>query len=453
MAAPFARFRPDVSMPGLLTTVRTAFDKVNDKRRQASVQYSMSDSLMAGLAIFSLKYPSLLMFDQHARSSEPVSNHNLRTLFGLSQVPCDSQMRAILDPVNPSELRGAFRAIHSGLQRSNSLKDFQLFNGKLLLSIDGTGTFSSTRISCKHCCVKKPKRNQKSDEGSEFYHQMLGAVIVHPERSTVLPLDFEPITRADGSNKNDCERNAGKRLIASLAAQYPKRGFIVIEDALAANGPHLKTLIEHRMDFIIVAKPGSNAALFETLDQRMKQGELQAWETVDEKTGLLRGYRICEQVPLNNTHTELLVNCLEYYEIDRQGKEHNWQWISSLQITPENAEQIMRAGRARWKIENETFNAAKNQGYHMGHSYGHGKQYLSSVLGGLMFLAFLIDQVQESFCRVFGEIRIHHKSRRNLWERLRAAFTTVKASEWEGFMRFWHKPGDFAFEIPSDRPT
>ena len=87
MAAPSARFRPDVSLPGLLATVRSAFDKVSDKRRQASVQFSMPDTLMAGLAIFTLKYPSLLMFDQHARSSEPVSNHNLRTLFGLDRVP------------------------------------------------------------------------------------------------------------------------------------------------------------------------------------------------------------------------------------------------------------------------------------------------------------------------------------------------------------------------------
>ena len=209
-------------MPGLLATVRGAFNTVSVKRRQAGVQFSMPDTLMAGLAIFTLKFPSLLMFDQHARSSEPVSNHNLRTPFGFDRVPSDSQLRAILDPVSPSKLRGAFRAIHSGLKRSNSLKQFQWLDGELLLAIDGTGTFASTRVSCKHCCVKKAKRTQKPDEGPEYYHQMLGAVIVHPELGTVLPLDFEPITRTDGSGKNDCERNAGKRLIASIAGQVPQ---------------------------------------------------------------------------------------------------------------------------------------------------------------------------------------------------------------------------------------
>ena len=35
--------------------------------------------------------------------------------------------------------------------------------------------------------------------------------------------------------------------------------------------------------------------------------------------------------------------------------------------------------RARWKIENETFNTLKNQGYHFEHNYGHGEQHLSVV--------------------------------------------------------------------------
>ena len=54
----------------------------------------------------------------------------------------------------------------------------------------------------------------------------------------------------------------------------------------------------------------------------------------------------------------------------------------------------MRAGRARWKVENETFNTLKNQGYHFEHNYGHGQQHLSVVLAMLMMLAFLLDQVQ-----------------------------------------------------------
>lgn len=116
-------------------------------------------------------------------------------------------MREILVPVNPSSLRPAFRALHSSLQCGNVLKKFSWNDDKYLLSMDGSGLFASSTISCQHCCVKKRK------SGDEFYHQLLAADIVHPELKRALPLDFEPITRRDGNTKNDCERNAGKRLL------------------------------------------------------------------------------------------------------------------------------------------------------------------------------------------------------------------------------------------------
>jgi RNase P protein component len=384
--------------------------------------------------MFSLKYPSLLQFDQGTRQDDPV-RHNLRTLYGVSEAPCDTQMRSILDPVEPRRLRPAFRALHSALQRGNALKDYAYLEDAYLLSIDGTGVFSSSRVSCPHCCEKNTKH------GPEYYHQLLAAVIVHPARRTVLPVDFEPITRADGAKKNDCERNAAKRLLASVAAQYPKRRFIVVEDALAANGPHLQALQQHQMDFIIVAKPGGNSTLFETVQQRLQQGLCTEWEEVDESTGDTRGYRFSEHVPLNQTHPDLAVNFLEYWEVDAKGQERVWSWITNLAVSRDNAEALMRAGRARWKIENETFNTLKNQGYHFEHNFGHGKQYLCSTLAGLMLLAFLIDQIQEHACRVFQRARERYQSRRYLWEKFRALFLMAYAPNWEALMSAWADPG------------
>ncbi len=61
----------------------------------------------------------------------------------------------------------------------------------------------------------------------------------------------------------------------------------------------------------------------------------------------------------------------------------------------------MRGGRARWRIENKTFNTLKNQGYHFEHNYGHGDQNLATVLVLLMFLAFTVDQIRQQCCRFF----------------------------------------------------
>ncbi len=136
-------------MAGLLATVRDAFDTVPDTRRAANVNFTMSDTLSSALAMFSLKYSSLLHFDSDMRADAGTVRHNLKTLFGVAQAPCDTQIREILDPVDPALLRPAFRALHSTLQRGSVLTKFAWDDNKYLLSIDGTGLFASSTISCQ----------------------------------------------------------------------------------------------------------------------------------------------------------------------------------------------------------------------------------------------------------------------------------------------------------------
>lgn len=59
---------------------------------------------------------------------------------------------------------------------------------------------------------------------------------------------------------------------------------------------------------------------------------------------------------------------------------------------------MMRGGRARWRIENETFNTLKNQGYHLEHNFGLGEKYLSLIFFSVMMLSFLVDQLQDCCC-------------------------------------------------------
>jgi len=428
MAAPQPRLRQTLSAPGLLAGVRRVISKIPDHRtREKRVKIPLVDATMSALAVFGLKFPSLLQFDQH-RASEPTLRHNLSTLYGVENAPCDSQMREILDPLDPVLLRPAFRILHSELQRANALRLFDYLGGYYLLSIDGTGQYSSSKVSCPHCCVKHAGTDKE-----QYYHQLLGAVIVHPDQKIVLPLDVEPITRADGDNKNDCERNAAKRLLRHVAEQYPQRCFIVIEDALGANAPHIRELQRHGMRYIIGVKSLGNKTLFDTVQQCLCANECTERE-VEGKDGTIMGYRYVNQVPLNNSHPELLVNYLEHWEIDAQGNERLWSWVTDIEVTRTNAEQIMKAGRARWKIENETFNTLKNQGYHFEHNYGHGKQYLSSTFAFLMMLAFLIDQIQELCCRLFQQARARLHSRRALWERIRQLFCIFRIESWKALL-------------------
>lgn len=412
MVLPSKKARKHLSADGLFERIRSGFDQIPDLR-SGQPEISLGDALMSALAMFSLKDASLLAFDERRR--DPTDN--FRTIYGIRRVPCDTQMRALLDPVDPESLRPLFVDVFRCLQRGKVLEDFVFLNGSYLLSLDGTGYFSSSKIQCPSCLVKHHRGG-----GITYHHQMLGATLVHPDLKQVIPLAPEPIIQQDGSAKNDCERNATRRWLKRFRQEHPHLPVIVVEDALSANAPHLRDLADARMRYIIGVKPGDHAFLFQRLRDADDAGQTQHLTQVDPDTGVVHHFRWHHQVPLNEANLDMLVNVLEYWEIHADGTIQYFSWITDLPLTPDTVFDVMRGGRARWKIENETFNTLKNQGYHLEHNYGHGAQNLSVVLAMLMMLAFLVDQVQQHCCPAFQAARNRYRTKRHLWERIRHLF-------------------------------
>jgi hypothetical protein len=406
------KVRKELSADALFQRLRAGFDEVPDSRsKDASI--SMGDALMSAFAMFSLKDPSLLAFDK--RRHDP--NDNFRAIYGIQCVPCDSQLRAILDPVDPTCLRPMYVDVFRRLQRGKALEDFVYLHGHYLISLDGTGYFSSSTIQCASC-LEKHHRN-----GAVTYsHQMLGAVLVHPDHKEVIPLAPEPIIKADGDAKNDCERNATRRWLQRFRQEHPHLPIIVIEDALAANAPHLRDLREANASFIIGVKPGDHAFLFKRLHAAAEAGQTPTLTLNDAVTGILHHFRFQRDMPLNESNPDMRVNVLEYWEIHADGKVQHFSWITDLPLTPDTVYPVMRGGRARWKIENETFNTLKNQGYNLEHNYGHGNKNLSVVLALLMMLAFLVDQTQQWCCPLFKAAWKKMGTKCHLWEQIRNLF-------------------------------
>ena len=276
---------------------------------------------------------------------------------------------------------------------ARSSNDFVYLDGYYLVSLDGTTYFSSAKIHCPSCLVKHHRGG-----GVTYSHQLLGATLVHPDLKEVIPLAPEPIIQQDGQTKNDCERNATRRWLKQFRHEHPHLPVIVVEDALSANAPHLQDLREARAHFIIGVKPGDHAFLFEHLQARTRPARCRSSPSSIRRRASCIIF-VLQCVPLNESHADELVNVLEYWEIHPDGTVQHFSWITDFLLTPENVWDIMRGGRARWKIENETFNTLKNQGYHLEHNYGHGEQNLSVVLALLMMLAFLVDQVSNGVVR------------------------------------------------------
>jgi hypothetical protein len=415
-----------MSARGMLDIAYKDFQKIADpikirrKSQNGQNQITLTDCLMSGLALFSLKYPSLLQFDKDSREGGCI-RHNLKTLYHVDHPPSDTYMRERLDEIDPAHLRLPFKDIFAAFQRSKELEKYEFLDGQFLLSCDGTGFFSSTEVMCKNCCQKSHQNGSVS-----YYHQMMCAVIAHPDYETIIPLCPEAIKKEDGSEKNDCERNASERLLRHIRREHPHLKLICTQDAIASNGPYIRLLGELDMRYIIVVKPDGNTSLFEEL----KGTSLEKHTYTDEYYSY--EFKFTNKVPLNDTHANLEVNYFEVKICDKAGKmQYHNSWITDIPITKHNVHRLCQGGRAKWKIENETFNTLKNQGYNFEHNYGHGSTHLSTVLALLMMLAFLIDQVQQSSCGLFQGALKKMTSRARLWGRMRAYFTTLEISSWQ----------------------
>ena len=136
---------------------------------------------------------------------------------------------------------------------------------------------------------------------------------------------------------------------------------------------------------------------------------------------------------LNKSNLDLKVNMLEYRCTNPKGKETTFSWVTDISLSKTNVMKISKAGRARWKIENETFNTLKNLGYNFEHNYGHGKKYLSTVFCMLMMLVFLIDQVQEVCCSLFQRCKKFVGTYKGLWATMQTLFRYMHFSNWEIF--------------------
>ena len=136
------KMRKHLNADAMFKAIRQDLDKIPDHRAKNS-RIPLGDLLMSGFAMFSLKDPSLLAFDKR-RCEEPESLHGV---YGVGVIPCDSQMRAGLDPLSPSSLRQPFLTLFHYAQRGKALEKFKWLDDHYLLALDGTGIYSSENVS------------------------------------------------------------------------------------------------------------------------------------------------------------------------------------------------------------------------------------------------------------------------------------------------------------------
>ena len=339
--------------------------------------YTMADIGLSAFSIFFMGSPSFLA---HQRAlQEGLGRSNCETLFAMSAIPSDNYIRLMLDGAPTAAFDGLFM---QAIEAAGPLTPFQCLDGRVPIALDWTEHFCSRKIKCAQCSTRR-----RADGGTEYFHAFLGASMVAPGHKQVLPLPPEFIAPQDGAEKQDCERNAAKRWLARHGAGLAHLQPVYLGDDLFACQPIVAAIHDAGGNFILTCKSTSHQTVAEYLHGAELQEHRQAVCKRGKRTTTI--YRWLNAVPLRGTDDAILVNWFSIEILNAKGKRTYYNsFVTDLAVTPDSVAELAACGRARWKIENETFNVLKTNGYNLEHNFGHGKKTLASVLVTLNLLAF-----------------------------------------------------------------
>ena len=413
--------------------LRKVFAGLPDRRTGSNLSYSMEDIGMSAFSVFFTQSPSFLA---HQKTMERTrGGNNAESFFGIERIPCDNQIRALLDHVPPETLFPVYDHIYDALREHGILERFTGIHGSLLLALDGTWYHSSEKVHCSRCSTLEHKSGAIT-----YYHSAVTPVLVAPGQPEVVALRPEFIVPQDGHNKQDCEVAAAKRWLDQNAARYRCAGPVtLLGDDLYAHQPLCRRALLHDLHFLFVCKPESHKTLYDwvgllqpgpdlgTLRLQSKSGS--QWHT--------HSYRWANGVPLADGDDALKVNWCEVTVSDKKdGVLYRNAWITDWAINEGNVQSMAASGRARWKIENENNNTLKTKGYHLEHNFGHGKKHLSSLLATMNILAFLFHTVLSFSDNRYRLVRAALPSRATFFQHMNALSHYLRFPSWNGLLRF-----------------
>jgi hypothetical protein len=406
-----------------------------DSRTGQNCFHTMADIASSAFAVFFTQCPSFLSFQQNMEKTS--GRNNARSLFQIECIPCDNHIRQRLDPIEPSHLFNFFDDLHQGFEDAGLLEAMRAVKQTRLIALDGTWYFSSQskNVHCPNCSCLRHAEGQIT-----HFHSAITPVIVSPAHSQVLPLRPEFITPQDGQVKQDCEINAAKRWLAAHAERYSTGNDTLLGDDLYAHQPFCRQVLLHNFHFLFTCKPSSHPHLsgwvealqpgrdLQMLKLRVK-GRSNRWEHYQ--------YRWANNVPLTEGADAMKVNWCELTITDAQGAIlYRNAFITDWEMTAENVSGLIAAGRARWKIENESNNVLKTKGYHLEHNFGHGKKHLSSLLLTMNLLAFALHTFLEVTDASYQRVRAAVGARRKFFQHLEAVTAYWLFENWEKLMDF-----------------
>lgn len=380
-------------------------EEMEDPRNQSYITYTQSD--LGYLAILKNVCSQYSMRQMEENFNEEICIDTLRILSGdknLDEMPHYDTLNYYLERLSPTCLSDLRKKMITSLIRGKHFNRGRLLGKYWRVILDGTGLFYFKEKHCENClCTTK-----KDEEGHSikmYYHKVLEAKLVLSDR-IILSLATEFIeNESEDISKQDCETNAAKRLLERLKKEYKRLPICIQGDALYATEPMMKMCRENGWQYLFTQKETRQKLIAENYEF-LEEGKD---KTVVKNIGKELGTgKYANHVEVYAGKAEVM-NVYEYqYICKEKGKEIliRFQWISSIELTKRNLEEMVTAGRGRWKIENEGFNNQKNGLYRIEHinsrnSNAMKNHYLFTQIADILMQLYiawnpLVEEIQQS---------------------------------------------------------
>lgn len=298
---------------------------------------------------------------------------NLCMILGIEEkefLPHYVTINECLEKLDTEELQKFRKQIIIKLLRKRSFENARFLSKYWQVIVYATQLFCFKEKNDEHC-LRKTIHKGTIDEKTYYYHNVLEAKIVLGG-NLIISIATEFIENENEDvEKQDCERNAFKRLAKKLKKDYPRLPICILGDSLYACDPVFQICQKNNWSYLFRFKDGSIPTLAREFHTIIEMGENEE-KTVDEESTYKRknheNIRHVIKWVLELDYADHTLTVMEL-KIEVDGKpQGSFQWVTNMQIRGKTAWEFAQTGRKRWKIENEGFNIQKNHRYDIEHA-------------------------------------------------------------------------------------
>jgi hypothetical protein len=205
-----------------------------------------------------MQSPSCVAYQRQLPASK--GRKNAQTLLSVQPIPCDNQIRTLLDPRAPPHFDPIFLEVFARLAPHHLCESFRVLRDPWLVALDGTTSFSSQALHCPTCLTRQLSNGQTLE-----YHPAITPVVVCPTHAQVMALPPAYIMPHDGHNTQDGEQRAGTRWIRHQAHALAPHHVTVLGEDLDSTQPLCALALEKGVNCLLVCQPDAHPQLYERL--------------------------------------------------------------------------------------------------------------------------------------------------------------------------------------------